>query len=313
MIIILFPWHFLIASDIAMDLSGKILLAVEKNGEAWYINPANTKRYYLNRPTNAFDIMKTLGVGITTQDLSRIPVGLIENSNLDTDNDGLSDNLETALGTDLNNSDTDGDNYSDLSEVQNNYNPLIKNSALIDYVFAEKHKGKILLAVEQNGEAWYVNPENLKKYYLGRPADAFEIMRELSLGINNKNLNNIAIGYIATNPSPPEPEPTPFPSPDSSAEVFSAVADAIRAQDKNLTSSYFIPEMKKRIEYAVENMSAESLLILGNILSGSKITSSTSNKVVYSNDVFVSLADQYVHLEFTLEKQDNEEWLLINI
>lgn len=34
-------------------------------------------------------------------------------------------------------------------------------------------KGKILLQVESAGEAWYVNPDNEKRYYLGRPSDAF--------------------------------------------------------------------------------------------------------------------------------------------
>ena len=39
-----------------------------------------------------------------------------------------------------------------------------------------------MLQVEENGEAWYVYPDDLKKYYLGRPADAFGVMRELGLG-----------------------------------------------------------------------------------------------------------------------------------
>jgi uncharacterized protein YkwD len=54
---------------------------------------------------------------------------------------------------------------------------------------SEELKGKILLQVESKGEAWYVNPDNLNRYYLGRPADAFRIMRELGLGISNKDYN----------------------------------------------------------------------------------------------------------------------------
>lgn len=49
----------------------------------------------------------------------------------------------------------------------------------------QKLKGKILLQVEEKGEAWYVYPVNLKKYYLGRPADAFKIMKELGLGVTH--------------------------------------------------------------------------------------------------------------------------------
>lgn len=44
--------------------------------------------------------------------------------------------------------------------------------------------GRILLQVESRGEAWYVNPLDEKRYYLGRPDDAFALMKRLSLGIS---------------------------------------------------------------------------------------------------------------------------------
>ena len=53
--------------------------------------------------------------------------------------------------------------------------------------------GKIVLAVEKHGEAYYINPDNLQGYYLGRPNDAFSIMRSLGLGISNSDLLNIII------------------------------------------------------------------------------------------------------------------------
>ena len=46
------------------------------------------------------------------------------NKELDSDQDGLPDYIEKVLGTDLNNSDTDGDSYSDFEEIKNGYNPL---------------------------------------------------------------------------------------------------------------------------------------------------------------------------------------------
>lgn len=46
-----------------------------------------------------------------------------QNTNLDSDNDGLIDLEESNLGTDINNLDTDGDGYSDGEEVKNGYNP----------------------------------------------------------------------------------------------------------------------------------------------------------------------------------------------
>jgi hypothetical protein len=57
-------------------------------------------------------------------------------------------------------------------------------------VMIAKLSGRILLQVEEHGEAWYIYPKDLKRYYLGRPVDAFAIMRKLGLGAAHK--------YIAT-------------------------------------------------------------------------------------------------------------------
>ena len=56
--------------------------------------------------------------------------------------------------------------------------------------------GRILLRVENKGEAYYINPVDMKLHYLGRPADAFAIMRNLALGISNDNLRQIPVGEI---------------------------------------------------------------------------------------------------------------------
>ncbi|MEA2088394.1 MAG: serine protease, partial [Patescibacteria group bacterium] len=49
----------------------------------------------------------------------------------------------------------------------------------VDNNLSKRVSGNILLQVEKNGEGWYVYPDNKKKYYLGRPADAFNVMRKL--------------------------------------------------------------------------------------------------------------------------------------
>ena len=57
----------------------------------------------------------------------------------------------------------------------------------------ESLKGKIVLQVEENGEAWYVHPDTLLRYYLGRPADAFQIMKELGLGATHAFITKYTI------------------------------------------------------------------------------------------------------------------------
>jgi hypothetical protein len=134
------------------NLKGKILLKVEENGEAYYIHPSAKKMYFLSRPIIAFKVMREQGVGITNNDLKKIPVA-----------DGY-------CPTYLSNCDE----------------PNIHNLA-----FTNAQKGKIFLQIEKNGEAWYINPENNKRYFLGRPIDAFNIMKNLGLGISNNNFNDL--------------------------------------------------------------------------------------------------------------------------
>lgn len=62
-------------------------------------------------------------------------------------------------------------------------------------------KGRILLQVEAKGEAWYIYPNDLKRYYLGRPADAFALMRQLGLGISNVNLASIPLSPSSASPN----------------------------------------------------------------------------------------------------------------
>jgi hypothetical protein len=51
--------------SLASQLSGKILLQVQDKGQAWYVNPANQKRYSLGSPSNAIMVMSQLAVGVT--------------------------------------------------------------------------------------------------------------------------------------------------------------------------------------------------------------------------------------------------------
>ncbi|MFH0819831.1 MAG: thrombospondin type 3 repeat-containing protein [bacterium] len=179
------------AASLASELSGKILLQVEQHGEAWYVNPANEKRYFMGRPNDAFNLMRTLGIGISNNDLSKIQIANENLQGSDNDQDGLSNMIEDSLGTNKNIKDTDGDGYTDKEELLSGNNPNGAGNINIDNNFSEKQKGKILLQVEQHGEAWYVNPNDRKRYFLGRPDDAFRIMRNLGLGITDENLNKI--------------------------------------------------------------------------------------------------------------------------
>ncbi len=175
------------------NLQGRIMLTVEQNGEAYYIHPNNETIYFLGRPGDAFAVMREQGVGITTENLMKIPLGFGSVTGPDTDGDGLFDLLEDAFGTDPELFDTDNDGHDDKSEIEGGFNPLLPNVNLgLSKWFTNLQLGKIFLQVEQNGEAWYVNPVDGKRYFLGRPADAFAVMRNLGLGISNTDFSSLS-------------------------------------------------------------------------------------------------------------------------
>jgi len=193
LVLLAFPIDLAWAEIMGEKLSGRILLQVEDNGEAWYVNPANKERYYLGRPEDAFFIMRNLGIGITNSNLLKIPLALENLEGKDSDGDGLPDSFEDAIGTDVKDFDTDKDGYADKNELNSGYNPNGFGILPIDLNFANKNIGKIFLQVENHGEAWYVNPKDAKRYFLGRYEDAFNLMRSLGLGITTSNLEKIII------------------------------------------------------------------------------------------------------------------------
>jgi len=131
----LFPLNHSFASELSNKLKGRILLQVESKGEAWYVNPKDSNRYYMANGSEAYNIMRRLGVGITNKDLEKIKA---------------------------------------------------------DKNIAKKQQGKIFLQVENHGEAYYIDI-NGNNYYLKDGEAAYQIMRQLGLGIKNSDLIKITL------------------------------------------------------------------------------------------------------------------------
>jgi hypothetical protein len=49
--------------------------------------------------------------------------------------------------------------------------------------------GQILLQVEEKGEAWYINPDDNRRYFLGRPTDMFNVMKKFGLGATHQYIS----------------------------------------------------------------------------------------------------------------------------
>jgi hypothetical protein len=185
-----------IDKKLVQKLKGKIILQVQNHGEAWYVDPISENRFYLADGARAYGALRKFGLGITNKDLVKIPVGIEKRFlDTDTDSDGLADKLEEGLGTDANKIDTDADGVSDYDEViKNNTNPLGAGKLVYDNKLLGRLKGRIVLQTESHGEAWYISPADGKRYYLKDGSAAYQIMRFLSLGITNADIQKVGIG-----------------------------------------------------------------------------------------------------------------------
>jgi len=173
-------------------LKGRIILKVQDGGKAYYVHPRKKTMYYLGRSDDAFSVMRQQGVGISNSNLRRIPIGLNGLTGTDSDHDGLPDAFEDAIGTKSHAADSDGDGLNDRLELLHGTNPVGLARLNLSNVIARGQRGRILLQVENRGEAWYVNPLDNKRYFLGRQDDAYRIMKSLGLGISNEDFNRLA-------------------------------------------------------------------------------------------------------------------------
>lgn len=128
---------------------------------------------------NIYSFLINYSTGVTSANLAKIPLAAYNLGGEDTDADGLSNAIELALGTDVSKKDTDGDSFDDKTEVLGGYNPSGAGKLPINPTFVALNKGLILIQIEQNKEAWYVNPKDGKRYFLGSPADVLKEIEKL--------------------------------------------------------------------------------------------------------------------------------------
>lgn len=304
------------AEPLAYKLSGRILLQVEGRGEAWFVSPSDLKRYYLGRPADTLAVMSRLGTGISSANLAKLPIGAIS-SGSDYDQDGLADDFETAIGTDPAKTDSDSDGFTDRTEAFNQYNPLGPGRQLADRQLAAANRGKIFLQVEDRGQAWYLNPVDSKRYYLGSPANALAVMRSLGLGITDAQLGQIVIGTLPglmpkPTSTPVEPTPPPLPTPPTSPEL-SAAAGAIRSGVTADVLPRFTPELQKTMEYNMSFLDSEGRLTLANLMSGATLVSKSDSQQVYAAETYFDLGGYKVKIYFYLDKQADGKWLISKI
>jgi len=170
---------------IEKKLSGQLLLGVEQGGTIWYVDNTKHNKHQVTW-NNALLLFQEFAIGITDEDLLKIPTSL----------DSIRDEL-----------DSDGDGYTDKTELSNGYNPYSseKNKIKIDVNLANRMKGNFLLQTQQNGAIWYVDMDGIR--HNARWDNLMPLFQNLSLGINNQDLNKITTKKNTQN-TPITPTPT---------------------------------------------------------------------------------------------------------
>ncbi|MCG2691011.1 hypothetical protein L6249_03030 [Candidatus Parcubacteria bacterium] len=173
--------------------------------------------------------------------------------------------------------------------------------------------GKILIDVDDYGKAYYIYPKDKKRYYLGKPGDAFAVMKQLGLGITNANLNKITVGSLTAEPASQASPTSQFcecqiNSPD---KTISGAASAIRSGNVEQVKFYFTEDMQKAAEYTMNFLDNDGRLALGNILSGSRLSNSTDDKKIYTAEVYFN--GEIINVIFRVKKQEDGTWLMANL
>lgn len=157
------------ANSITNRLKGRLLLQVQQGGAIWYVNPSDSQKYSVTF-ANALNLFQNFALGITDNDLVKIPVNLESiRPNLDTDNDG----------------------YIDVVELVNGYDPYKPGDYkyMRDDKLANRLKGRLLLQVQQGGAIWYVDYTGTR--YSVRWDNLMDLFTRLALGITDKDLGEV--------------------------------------------------------------------------------------------------------------------------
>ncbi|MCU0678928.1 MAG: thrombospondin type 3 repeat-containing protein [Planctomycetes bacterium] len=186
------PPSIIAESEFYHRLKGRLIMRAEAAGETYYVDPVRPALHYLRGPADAYRLIRMQGQGITAQDLSAIPCSVYSPSSPDSDDDGLSDELEAAISTNRQAGDTDQDGFDDKFEIANGYDPLKRDTALTyNRDLAERLKGRILLMADGRGEAWYVHPAEGQRYFLGQSDYAWVVFNHVAVGVSENDFSSL--------------------------------------------------------------------------------------------------------------------------
>ncbi len=116
----------------------------------------------------------------------------------------------------------------------------IRHSDVVRFMtagFPTRLSGRILLDVDDRGQAYYISPLTLRAIRLGSAEETYQVLRQNGLGIRDRDLTQIPRSPDSiplpnpTTPTTPQPQPQPSPTPSNNLErrAFEAINDHRRS------------------------------------------------------------------------------------
>lgn len=179
-------------TKLSRNLAGKILLQVEAGGSLWYVDHLGKYRYLLDAGS-AIDMLRMFATKISSDDIALIPVGVTKKvTALDEDGDGVTNELETVLGMNLNNKDSDNDGRADRVEIVAMSNPLGAGRIKTDRKVVAQYSGQFIID-SATETLWYVAPKEGRRYLLTTDG-GYNVIKAIAVGVKNKALRDVAVG-----------------------------------------------------------------------------------------------------------------------
>lgn len=162
-----FPLTGNAATTVGKKLEGQFLIEVDNGGRLWYVDPSTHSKYEVNNK-NVKNLFQELSVGVANEDLEKIPLAF------------------NAAPIDK---DSDGDGWSNRTEVSEGYDPFGPGKPNYDRNFAFDLAGELLLQVEDDGRIWYVDT-NGERWELTWE-NYLNVMSKNALGVLSQDISEI--------------------------------------------------------------------------------------------------------------------------
>jgi len=196
------------AANAVQKVSSGLVRSRDAKDFAWYIDPVKKERFFIGSPADALVTAERAGRLVSPEVLDGVAPYYISTVTGDFDRDGLSDEMELILGTDLARPDSDDDGHTDGDEVKNGFLPTDLKSA----ARYRRSSGDVRYAfVRTSPDApwWYITGDGRRMLWSSQSLsmdDAFrlsaemgdDVLKGIPVSLSSPLWLSVPVGYSAS-------------------------------------------------------------------------------------------------------------------